>query len=155
MIEPLLTCIYENYPRREGKLKALQSIAKALKLIQKEDSLCLFHAHEKLLRSVVKFSKHWEYLISSGKKEKEFVPHPATWMNQGRWADEDAWELPPAAERELTEEWARENWYQVIARDYGIHWEDKRYFCTEWTKTLDNLPSAVRADLKSAFALTN
>ena len=22
------------------------------------------------------------------KKEKKFIPHPATWLNQGRWDDE-------------------------------------------------------------------
>ena len=28
------------------------------------------------------------FAVSVAKKEKKFIPHPATWLNQGRWDDE-------------------------------------------------------------------
>ena len=33
---------------------------------------------------LIKYIKFWE----SNKTEKQFIPHPSTWLNQRRWEDE-------------------------------------------------------------------
>ncbi len=64
--------IYKAYPRRVAKVDAIKSILKAFKEITPAE----------LLDAVRK------YALSCRGKDAKFIPHPATWFNGGRWADE-------------------------------------------------------------------
>ena len=63
---------WEIYPRKVGKKKALQEWHK----INHDDGL-LTRILESLEKQ--KKSKQWD--------NKQFIPHPATWLNQERWDD--------------------------------------------------------------------
>ncbi len=73
---PLFTEWWKCYPRKVGKEAARKAFEKAL---GKTNS-------EKLLTGVQQFA------ADPNLPEKQFVPHPATWLNEGRWDDEP---LPP------------------------------------------------------------
>lgn len=62
---------WKLYPRKIGKDGALISYRRARKKAKQEDILAGLH----------------RYLLICG-KEKHFIAHPTTWLNQGRWADE-------------------------------------------------------------------
>ena len=65
---------YSLYPRKEAKQKALQAYLKARKKVDKDT----------LLEGLKKYIDY----IKTNKKEREFIKHPATWLNQGCWEDE-------------------------------------------------------------------
>lgn len=65
---------YTRYPRKVGKGAARKAFARALKIASLEEII------EGLENSV----HYWE---SEG-TEKQFIPHPATWLNGERWCDE-------------------------------------------------------------------
>lgn len=60
------------YPRKIGKLKAKASYIKALRLTTEE--------------TIMKALVSW--LPSVKGTEEKYIPHPTTWLNQGRWDDE-------------------------------------------------------------------
>lgn len=60
------------YPRREGKGAAKKAWAKAVKILPASELL-------PIVRS---------YSVRVHGTEKRFIPFPATWLNQERWADE-------------------------------------------------------------------
>lgn len=66
---------WKHYPRHEGKAKARESFLKAIKKGAVLD--VLVDAIEKH-----KQSAQWQ------KDGGQFIPHPATWLNQQRWEDE-------------------------------------------------------------------
>ena len=72
---------WEHYPRHEGKAKARESFIKALRKGVKLDELVA--AIEKH-----KQSAQWQ------KDGGQYIPHPATWLNQQRWEDEIQTEIP-------------------------------------------------------------
>ena len=63
---------WELYPRKVGKQAAAAKYAWALKSASAGELLDGLRRHLPLLRS----------------KDPQFVPHPATWLSQGRWEDE-------------------------------------------------------------------
>lgn len=63
---------YNLYPRKTGKRAA----AAKHETITKEVS------HDKLIKSVTAYAE------SVKSKEKKYIPHPASWLNAGRWDDE-------------------------------------------------------------------
>lgn len=65
--------IYKAYPRKVGKPAALKAIIAAIKTtkISPPDLL----------------AKTKEFALASQGKEEHFIPHPATWFNQHRFAD--------------------------------------------------------------------
>lgn len=68
--------IYQAYPRKVGKKKAIQAIVKAMNEVDIDE----------LLAKVNMFSK------SVIGQEAKYIPHPATWFNEGRWEDDtDDW----------------------------------------------------------------
>ena len=69
---------YKLYPRKVGKFMAEKSFNK----LYKRDKML---AHTNLMVQI----KVWK----SEKKDKKFMLHPSTWINQKRW--EDSVELPP------------------------------------------------------------
>ncbi len=60
------------YPRKVGKDAAREKYRKARKRVSAE--------------ALVAGLRH--YVASVSEKEREFIAHPATWLNQGRWQDE-------------------------------------------------------------------
>lgn len=64
--------IYEAYPRKVARPKAVQSILKAMSKID----------HPTLLR------KTQAYAAATKGTDPQFIPHPATWFNQERFGDE-------------------------------------------------------------------
>lgn len=63
--------IYNAYPRKVGKFKAIEAIEKSLDKI----------GFQSLLYKVAKYAK------SVKDKDPKFTPHAATWFNQERWQD--------------------------------------------------------------------
>jgi hypothetical protein len=70
--------IYQIYPKKVARAAALKSITAALKKISFYD-----------LKSAVE-----SYAITAKDSDIKYVPHPATWFNQERWADEETVEKP-------------------------------------------------------------
>ena len=66
---------YSIYPRKAGRLKAETAMVKALKRAPAEE----------IIAGAMRFR-------DDPNREPEFTPHPATWLNQGRWDDDP---LPP------------------------------------------------------------
>jgi hypothetical protein len=64
--------LYEAYPRKVGRKPALRAISKALKTV----------GFDALLEAVNRYAQSREG------EDPKFTPHPATWFNSERWADE-------------------------------------------------------------------
>lgn len=95
--------IYQAYPRHKGKETALKSIGKVLKK----------KSFEELLPIVKAYAAQTAKQIADGKLEENFIPHPATWFNQGRYNDDD---LKPAPQYEIVEVSPQEFWANT-----GVH----------------------------------
>ena len=67
-------CFYEKYPRRIGKIAAEKAWEKAIKKV--DPNLLVVKA------------KIYANHVQASQIPMKFVPHPATWLNQGRWEDE-------------------------------------------------------------------
>jgi len=69
---------YRHYPRKTAKLAAQKAWAKVIKLpnVTPED--------------IIAGAQSYAALCQKNAKEAEFIPHPASWLNAGRWADEEA-----------------------------------------------------------------
>ena len=63
------------YPRKTGKVAAFEAYKRAKKKIGPG-------APERLAKAVQSLAK------AMAGKEERFIPHPTTWLNQGRWDDE-------------------------------------------------------------------
>lgn len=66
---------YSLYPRRINKLQASKSYLKALKLGVTD---------EQLINGVIEY-QHW---CDRNGTAREYICHPATWLNQGRWEND-------------------------------------------------------------------
>lgn len=66
---------WEYYPRKIGKGAAKASFLKAAKRLGDASFI------------VLKANEYGEHCVKTGKDPK-FIPHAATWLNQGRWDDE-------------------------------------------------------------------
>lgn len=73
---------WKSYPRRVGKKAAEKALTKALR----ETSI------EAIEQAIDRQTPLWA--------DPKFIPHPATWLNQGRWADD----LPEAAPKVIVSE---------------------------------------------------
>lgn len=91
-----LETIYQTYPRHVGKAKALQAIRKALQEISRRDDIPDPAAW--LVHRVQMFAQ------SPAGQAGTFTPHPATWMNQGRYDDNP-------------EEWSRKDDRKAVQTD--------------------------------------
>lgn len=65
---------WKAYPRKEGKGAALKSFIR----------LKCYNQMEKILPAIERNKKSLQWLKDGG----QFIPHPTTWLNQGRWDDE-------------------------------------------------------------------
>jgi hypothetical protein len=77
---------YSLYPRKQGRRAAEKSWDR-LTHNEQEDA---FNA----------LANHLEYWKLK-QTEKDFIPHPATWLNQGRWEDELDMEVKKVKKPEL------------------------------------------------------
>jgi hypothetical protein len=92
---------YTLYPRKQGRRAAERSWDR-LTHQEQEDAFIALPTH----------IEYWKLKQT----EKDFIPHPATWLNQGRWEDELDMEvkkikkpvLPFYATEELTMQKAKE-----------------------------------------------
>lgn len=84
---------WQRYPRRVGKLAAQKAYQKARK-----------HASAEAILAGLMSAQFAE--------EPRFQPHPATWLNQGRWMDEDT----PQRRQQAA---PVEDWYDECKRVHG------------------------------------
>lgn len=75
---------WAQYPRKVGKQAAIKAYTKALKLTTPD---VVIAGVERLKREA---------------REPQFIPHPATWLNEGRWDDE------PAQPSQTLSPWSKE-----------------------------------------------
>lgn len=68
------------YPRKVGKSAATKAYAKARKVVDAET----------LATGLANALQVWR----AAGTEAQFIPHPSTWLNEGRWADEPEVKLP-------------------------------------------------------------
>lgn len=78
------------YPRREAKLNALKAYEKARRLASAEDILAGVERYKRTMP-----------------EDKQYRPLPASWLNAGRWMDEE------------DEPVRRETWFDECAREHG------------------------------------
>lgn len=75
-VEAWFAEFYNNYPRKVGKHKAWLSFKR---LCKSASTL------GKIMDGLAKYRAKW----TKEGTEKEFIPHPSTWLNQKRWEDEE------------------------------------------------------------------
>lgn len=81
------TVWWDVYPRKAGKLKAAKAYEAAASRIKAERSCDPLDAYGRLLDAVVEFAAS-----DKGRGDKQFIPHPTTWLNEGRYDDDpEAW----------------------------------------------------------------
>lgn len=66
---------WQAYPLRKGKEAAARAFEKALTRIDDPDPLGV------ILSGIERCQLEWD--------DPKYIPYPATWLNQGRWADEE------------------------------------------------------------------
>ena len=82
----LFECFWDSYPKKIGKTKAKQVFEK----INPDDDLV-----NKMIAKVDEYKLTNQWLKDNG----QFIPHPTTWLNQGRWEDELTTQTISEAER--------------------------------------------------------
>jgi len=71
--------IYSSYPRKVARGDALKAINRALKKVGAKELMEKVRTYASMIQ--------W--------KERQFIPHCSTWMNQERWLDDPVeWEQP-------------------------------------------------------------
>lgn len=80
---------WARYPRKVGKLAAIKAYDKAVKLT----------TPDRILQGITVLERE------TAGKEKTFTPHPASWLNAGRWDDEPTTTTAPA---QRTGAWTKE-----------------------------------------------
>lgn len=83
---------WEMYPRKVSKREAFKAWMK----MKEPDKLLAVSAIENHI-------KYWELKGT----EKEFIPHPSTWINQGRWEDE--LDMEPKKAKVIEQAWWSSN----------------------------------------------
>lgn len=85
---------YSLYPRKEGRGAAEKAWAKALKVAKADDII------NGLRRQL-------PHMAMQRRTDGDFRPHPSTWLNGGRWADEPDTETQKAPERPSIALWPK------------------------------------------------
>lgn len=81
--------LYAAYPRKVGRGAALPAIQRALRKV----------SYDALMTAIKSYATQW---AGRDREEMKYCPHPATWFNQERWADEpeEIVEYAPAEAKE-------------------------------------------------------
>lgn len=98
ILEPEFNLFWELYPRKVGKKAARLAYSKA---VSSNGSLEILTGTKRLL-------------ADPNLPEPQFIPHPATWLNEGRWDDE------PYPERKKTPDQVIESGKKKLERDKEI-----------------------------------
>ena len=76
--------IYRAYPRKVGRAAAIKAISKALKKV----------SFDELLEAVEAYARSRIDEDGQFRDDRKYTPHPSTWFNQERWADDrEEWEV--------------------------------------------------------------
>jgi len=70
--------IYHAYPRKVGRGAAIKAISKALQTVPFETMLEAVEAY-----ACSRVDEHGQF-----RDDRKYTPHPSTWFNQQRWADD-------------------------------------------------------------------
>ena len=97
---------WRTYPRRVGKVAARKAFAKAL-----GSGLTA----EELILAAARIAAQREAEPDPAKRER-FTPHPATWLNAGRWADEESPTVVPFARPGERPSFPNDGWAFRLAR---------------------------------------
>lgn len=73
-IDPTFDVFWQAYPRRIGKGAARVSFERAKKLAS--------------VNEIIQAARAFSQLCQEERREKRYIPHPATWLNQERWEDD-------------------------------------------------------------------
>jgi len=84
--KPTPESIYEAYPRKVGRKAAIDAITRAIKRIGAEWKQVDHLSPNHLLLDKVKV--YASYVALWPADERNYVPHPTTWFNQGRYDDD-------------------------------------------------------------------
>lgn len=79
--------VYQAYPRKVGRIKALVAIRKAVTALSTGKSVPAMPTND-ALRFL--HGKAREFALSPAGQQGEFTPHPSTWFNEGRYLDDPA-----------------------------------------------------------------
>jgi DNA-binding transcriptional regulator YhcF (GntR family) len=71
---PVFQVFWQSYPRRIGKGAARTAFKKALK----------FSTADEIIQGATAYAAHCEEMGT----EKQYIPHPSTWLNGERWEDD-------------------------------------------------------------------
>lgn len=82
IIPPGFEAFWSAYPRKIGKRAAMTAWAR----------LKVNGSFDKVLAAVEQQKRSEQWMRDGG----QFIPHPATWLNQGRWDDEPASAIAPS-----------------------------------------------------------
>ena len=123
----MFQAFWDQYPRKVAK-RAAQSSWNRLSESEQKEALDAISDH----------LKYWKLKETA----KEFIPHPATWLNQGRWEDEldmevkkiKKPELPWYSSEELTKSKAQEVGCPAYA---GEGWQQWRARISQKIKQLE------------------
>lgn len=100
--------IYQAYPRHVAKQDAIKAIGKALILLRKRGKAPTGHSTwgDWLLDRVKAYATARRAITDADPDENTLTPHPATWMNQGRYDDDpDQWTGPTRRNRQKGREY--------------------------------------------------
>ena len=113
---------WKLYPRKVAKRAAQKSWQRLNPLEQKQ-----------ALDAIANHVKYWKLKMT----EQDFIPHPSTWLNQGRFEDELVIEEPKPKEPKANPWWATDSDILKKASEVGVaprsgeSWADLRKRITE------------------------
>jgi hypothetical protein len=117
-----ISAIYDNFPRKVGKIAALKAIQKAVTYLVKQEGITPIEARRKLYKATLLYARS----PVGQNPDKTLVPHPATWFNRGSYLDDP-------------QEW-----------QHGGTNGTSRGFLTKSEKTLQAAQNAARFDTETA-----
>lgn len=80
---------WKHYPRKEGKQKAREKYKKAVSALKKEGRGGVLYLSDRV-QKFAECVKKWPAIDHKGTRLKpHMIPHPATWLNQGRYDDDE------------------------------------------------------------------
>lgn len=151
-VESMAEAIYLIYPLKVGKKAAIKAIIKALK----ESKLTEMEMQAKV-KAYRDATRQWPA------DERRFIPHPATWFNQGRYADDpeswqrDSVDSKPNGNREKKEGGAGAAAVKPPAAE--PEWDWRGLAAELWGRRPDGgwfeLPKSSRFELREAWAAKN
>ena len=109
---------YAEYPRKQARGAATRAFSSALK--------------KTTLDVLITATKKFKRLMAD--KEREFIPHPATWLNQERWSDVEPDDPVTASQDPFDPNWKQTHWvdddpaFDAWCKDNCRRWEtDPKY----------------------------